>query len=108
MRFFSISTLWLAVSAGFACAQPAIPQSLSIETGRAKNGAITLAGRDAVQQLVVTGKYASGQLCDLTRDVKFAANPVGIVQVDSAGLIAPLKEGQAAVVVSSGSVSASI
>ena len=45
---------------------PGTLKTLIIETGRLKDGGFTLAGRDAGQQLLVTGRYASGQLRDLT------------------------------------------
>jgi Protein of unknown function (DUF1549)/Protein of unknown function (DUF1553) len=102
-----VPLLVVLMATSAAIAEPAAPQSLSIETGRAKNGAITLAGRDAIQQLVVTGKYTSGQR-DLTRDVEFSATPAGIVQIDSTGFVTPLKEGQATIQASSGNVNASI
>ena len=43
--------------------------SLKIETGRAKDGVISLAGRDAAQQLIIIGVYDSGQTRDLTGKV---------------------------------------
>lgn len=87
---------------------PGSLQSLTIETGRAKNGAITLAGRDAMQQLVVIGKYSSGQQRDLTRSAQFTATPADLVRIDSTGFIIPLKEGQATIKAVSGSTQATI
>lgn len=103
----ALSLFVLSIAASMAVADPA-PQSLSIETGRAKNGTVTLAGRDAMQQIVVNGKLPDGRLRDLTREVKFTTNPAGIVQVDSTGLVTPLKEGQATIAAASGNVTASI
>ena len=34
-------------------------ETVSIETGRAVDGVVTLAGRDASQQLLISGKYSS-------------------------------------------------
>ena len=54
---------------------------------------IVLRGRDARQQVYVTGNYSSGQLRDHTRKVQYAAEPAGIVNVDATGLITPIKDG---------------
>ena len=40
--------------------EPGKLQSIAIETGRAKDGAIVLSGRGSAQQLLVEGKYDSG------------------------------------------------
>lgn len=58
---------------------------------------ITMRGRDARQQLLVTGEYSSGQKLDLTRKVKFTAAPAGIVEIDETGLVQPLKDGDVTV-----------
>src|SRR5438132_13159589 len=62
-------------------------KAIEIETGRVKDGMVTIAGRDAGQQLVVTGVYGSGQTRDWTRKVTYEASPAGIVQADATGLI---------------------
>lgn len=58
---------------------------------------ITIRGRDARQQLYVTGEYSSGQLRDLTQGVTFSANPAGIINVDETGLVTPVKDGDVTV-----------
>src|SRR3954470_1818211 len=63
---------------------------IEIETGRLKDGLVTIAGRDAVQQLVVTGVYTSGQTRDWTRKVSYDISPAGIARVDATGLIDPI------------------
>jgi len=73
------------------------PQSLTIETGRSTDNAFTLSGRDALQQLVVSGKLPDGRFVDVTGTVTYAVNPEGIVRVDSSGLVLPLKEGKATI-----------
>jgi hypothetical protein len=78
---------------------PALPdpgelQRIAVEYGLASTEGFTLAGRDARQQLVVTGHYASGQVRDLTHSVGYAAEPTGIVEVDSTGLVSPMAEGR--------------
>lgn len=72
-------------------------QSIAIESGRLKDGSFTISGRDAMQQLVVTGTYSSTQVRDLSRKVQYTSAPEGIVVVDSTGLVTPLKEGTATV-----------
>lgn len=54
----------------------------------------TLSGADSRRQLLVTGRYSSGQLHDLTNDVSYAASPAGIVQIDSSGFATPLADGE--------------
>jgi hypothetical protein len=68
---------------------------ITIDTGRTVDGSVTISGRDAGQQLVVSGVYSSGQVRDLTRDVTYTTSPEGIVFVDASGRVSPLKEGQA-------------
>jgi hypothetical protein len=58
---------------------------------------ITVRGRDARQQLYVTGVYSSGQLRDHTHSVKYKAAPAGIVTVDKSGLVTPVSDGDAVV-----------
>jgi len=82
---------------GKGLGDPGALRRVRIDTGRSKDGAFTLAGRDAWQQLIVTGEYASGQQRDLTRAVSYDAQPPGIVQIDATGLVTPLKEGQATI-----------
>ncbi len=76
--------------------------SISIETGRVKDGPVLLSGRDSSQQLVVTGHYDSGQQRDLTRDVTYTASPAGIVAVDATGHVASIKEGEATIQAAAG------
>jgi hypothetical protein len=72
------------------------PQSIALETGKDK-GRLTLAGQDAVHQLLVTGRYAGGAVRDLTGAVRYQASPAGVVHVDESGLVTPLKESEATV-----------
>ncbi len=67
--------------------------SLEIETA----GNPRLFGQDARRQLVVTGKYASGQLHDLTHDVRFAAAKPGVVEISKEGFVTPLGDGEVVV-----------
>jgi Protein of unknown function (DUF1549)/Protein of unknown function (DUF1553) len=78
--------------------QPA-PKTITVETGRAKNGAFTLAGRDAWQQILVTGQYSGGPVRDLTRAVTYQAAPADVVKIEPGGLVRPVKEGKATITV---------
>jgi len=75
-------------------------QKITVDTGRDKDGVVQLAGRDAVQQIVVTGNYSSGQERDLTRTAKYTATPDGIVSVDATGYVSPVSEGEATIRIS--------
>lgn len=76
---------------------PGALTAIVIDTGRTKDGVVVVSGRDSGQQLVVSGQYATGQVRDVSRTVTYEATPAGVVNVDSTGLITPIKEGQAAV-----------
>lgn len=72
--------------------------AIEVETGRASaDGKVVIAGRDAYQQLVVNGKYDSGQVRDLSRDVQYTVSPENIVTVDANGYVTPISEGEATV-----------
>jgi hypothetical protein len=73
-------------------------RSIRIETGRTTDGGFLLTGPDASQQLLVTGEYSSGQVRDLTRQARYSSAPGGVVGVDAAGGVTPLKDGKAEVV----------
>src|SRR5438067_12998270 len=55
---------------------------IEIETGRLKDGLLTIAGRDAGQQLVITAVFESGQTRDWISKVSYDGEPSGIVVVD--------------------------
>ncbi|MFP6752963.1 MAG: S-layer protein, partial [Pirellulaceae bacterium] len=71
--------------------------SLEVETGRSVDGLFTISGRDAGQQLLVTGTYNSGQQRDLGRLVSYQASPKDIVTVDETGFVSPIAEGEASI-----------
>ncbi len=83
-------------------------QKLRIDTGRSADGAFRLDGRDAWQQLQVTGIYRNGQERDLTRTVRIESAPAGVVAVDATGLVTPRQEGQATIKVKHDGISASV
>ena len=80
-----------------ASGETAALRSVTIETGRPKADGITLAGRDASRQLLVTGHAADGSARDLTHLAKYDTSPADVVAVDATGLVTPLKEGKASV-----------
>ncbi len=61
---------------------------------------VLIRGRDARQQLYVTGNYSTGQERDLTHSATYTSNPDGIVTIDDAGLVTPLADGEATVTAS--------
>ncbi|MFT4641632.1 MAG: hypothetical protein ACI8T1_004974, partial [Verrucomicrobiales bacterium] len=58
---------------------------LRIHTGRDA----TLLGPDASQQLVVTATLEDGTFKDVTREVKFTAEPADKVAIDGVGEVVP-------------------
>lgn len=100
MAVFALGMLATAVQA-----EPAKPKGLGdpgtltglrIEPNVNDQG-VTVRGRDARQQLFVTGVYSSGQLRDYTRKVSFASEPAGIVAIDPQGMLTPVADGVATV-----------
>jgi hypothetical protein len=78
-------------------ADPGPLTALSFDTGGGSTDGLTLAGRDARRQLLVSGTYSTGQVRDLTRSVSYSVEPATIASVDSTGLVLPLAEGQATI-----------
>ncbi|HVX09680.1 MAG TPA: DUF1549 domain-containing protein [Pirellulales bacterium] len=70
-------------------------------------GEPALNGPDARKQLLVDGRYASGQVRDVTPTVAWTASPAGIVSINPAGLITPLADGTAKIVATVGGAKAS-
>src|SRR5262245_11305322 len=56
-----------------------------------------LRGADDRLQLVVSGKYDSGQYRDFTRKAKYEVAPANIAAVDETGLVTPLANGKATI-----------
>ena len=71
---------------------PGTLQSLRIEPNVDGKG-FAIRGRDARQQLYVTGVFSSGQLRDLTATAKYTAEPAGIVEIDATGMVTPIADG---------------
>lgn len=98
----------LLVSGSAALAQDAAEKVVPPAPGLGPAGALqtisfeetsepVLRGPDARRQLLVTGKYASGQLRDLTTQVTYQVEPASVLTVDSQGFVTPTKPGEAVV-----------
>ena len=81
-------------------------QSLQIEAAGAPT--LTLRGKDARQQLLVTAKHENNAERDFTHKTTYAAAPEGIVKVDANGVVLPVANGAATVTVTSDGVTASL
>ena len=86
---------------------PGALTSLKVEPNLADKG-ITMRGRDARQQLYVTGVYSSGQLRDFTHKVKYSVAPAGVLKVDETGLATPSTDGVAVVTATAGGKSSTL
>ncbi|MGV3772515.1 MAG: DUF1549 and DUF1553 domain-containing protein [Verrucomicrobiales bacterium] len=62
--------------------------------------ALALQGKDARQQILITAKYQTGFLEDVTRDVSFKTQPEGVVRVSSSGLVFPMANGETELIAS--------
>ncbi|MCA9109391.1 MAG: hypothetical protein KDA52_05560, partial [Planctomycetaceae bacterium] len=61
----------------------------------ASDQGITLRGPDSRQQVFVTAELEDGRTDDLTHTATYTAEPAGIVEVSSDGLVKPLSDGTA-------------
>jgi hypothetical protein len=71
--------------------------SLTIDTGRPADTVAVIAGRDGMQQLVVTFSDDQGASRDVTREVSYQVEPADRVHVDAAGQVTPRAEGMATI-----------
>jgi hypothetical protein len=82
---------------------PGVLNTLRVEPEAAEGqAALVIRGRDARQQLVVTGEYSSGQSRDHTHSAKYTVEPAGIIEIAADGMVTPLKDGDASVKVVDG------
>ncbi|MEO6739862.1 MAG: DUF1549 domain-containing protein, partial [Chthoniobacteraceae bacterium] len=89
-----------------AAAASGKPASLQVEATGAPE--LTLRGKDARQQLLVTAKLGDGAQRDFTHKATYAAAPAGIVNVDANGIVTPLADGKATVTANVDGVAASL
>jgi len=96
----------LATIFALAVTSLAAPVSLQIEaTGSPE---LSLRGKDARQQLLITGKLSDGALRDFTHAASYTAAPAGIVKVDASGMVTPVADGAATITATAEGVSASL
>ena len=74
---------------------PGVLESLKVEPESGEG--LKIRGRDARQQLIVTGVYSSGQFRDHTHKATYATEPAGIVEITEEGLVTPVKDGDVSV-----------
>jgi hypothetical protein len=97
----AVMIVWL-VLANVAWTNDLTALRLDNQSGEANHYASTsLVGRDARLQLLVSGELADGSIRDWTHNVTYAAEPEGIVQISTAGLVTPLANGSVTVTASS-------
>ncbi len=80
-----------------ANAAESVVAQLRIDTGHPDGEQAVIAGKDGVQQLVVTLVAADGTERDVTRQVAYQSEPAGIIAIDSSGHVTPLTEGSATI-----------
>ena len=81
-------------------------QALRIDsTGAA---ALTLRGKDARQQVLVTAGFENKAERDFTRRVQYAVAPEGIVKVDASGLVSAVADGSATITATADGVAATL
>ena len=66
--------------------------SIEIRTG-VDSESCTISGRDSAQQILVMGKFSSGQIHDLTRKAEFKLEPSDFATISESGYIEPTQEG---------------
>jgi hypothetical protein len=54
-------------------------------------------GPDSRRQLLVTGRYASGQMHDLSKQVAYTVAPAGVLMIDGDAFVTPVADGTATV-----------
>jgi hypothetical protein len=71
-------------------------------------GSVTLRGRHAHQQLIVSGRYADGLVHDLTTLCAMSSESAEVAVVDKTGFVTPKKNGQTAILVKAGGKTARV
>jgi hypothetical protein len=99
-RGFSLAVLSLSLPSSSApAAPPDLGQPVALQV---QPEALTLRGRHAHQQLIVTGRYAGGIVRDLTALCTLRSESDDIAVVDESGFVTPKKNGRTAIVVRAG------
>jgi len=104
MRFNRLKRQTLAFLCAALCvsavAEPAAIKSLQIEIP-GQTESLSLRGKDARRQLLITGKDEKGAQADLTHKAKIDTSPAGIIEIKD-GLVLPLKNGETTITASFG------
>jgi len=104
--------LALALAIPVAAQDQPQPTALSIQAADAdeKNAgqAAKLIGPEARLQVVVSATMPDGRLVDWTPAAKYSSEPEGVLNIDSNGLVTPLKNGTATVTATAGAASAKV
>lgn len=98
----------LAMLHGAAIALALAVGAPSLAAVRVSPAQVALEGPESSQQLLVFADLADGRARDLTHTASYEAVPPGVVSVDSDGLVLPLAEGKAEIVVRSGDAMARV
>lgn len=104
MKLRSQLAIALGISLISTCQLRAAPQGLGSRGDLVKieiepAGSLTLVGRGARKQIIVTGHYASGQKHDLTHDVAYDVDAGQVLNVNAEGLVIPLTDGESTITV---------
>ena len=81
-------------------------KSLRIDSTGAAS--LTLRGKDARQQVLVTAGFENKAERDFTRRVQYTAAPEGVVKVDASGLVTAVADGSATITATSDGVATSL
>ena len=69
---------------------------------------LTLRGKDARQQLLVTGKASDGAMRDYTHTAHYSVAPAGLAKVDADGIVTPLADGDVTITAETEGVTATL
>ncbi len=112
-RRFLGAAISLLTALPAAAALPDEPAARSQVVGRpvaltVQPATLTFSGPRAMQQIVVTGRYADGTLRDLTPFCDLAAETPGVLEVGADGFLRPRKDGTTTLVVKAGGQAARV
>jgi hypothetical protein len=89
-------------------AAAAVAQPVNLQIEAAGKADLTLRGKDAHQQLLVTAKLNDGALRDFTHKTTYSAAPAGVVNVDANGVVTPVSDGTVTITAESEGVKATM
>ena len=80
-----------------ACLAPVTFAAPTLQIEATGTPELALRGKDARQQLIVTGKLEDGALRDFTHRATFTVAPAGILKVGASGIVSPIADGDAVI-----------